>query len=112
MDYWDYLEKILENHEIIIDRPKGTAHPRYQEVIYPLDYGFLKDTTTVDGGGIDIFVGSKKHKKIEGVICTVDLKKSDAEIKVMFGCSQKEIQAALDFLNNKYMQGIYIKRSK
>jgi len=43
--------------EIIIDHLKGTKHPRL-EFIYPLDYGYLKDTTSSDGGGIDCGAGT------------------------------------------------------
>ena len=25
--FWEYLEKIVHENEIIIDRPKGTKHP-------------------------------------------------------------------------------------
>jgi inorganic pyrophosphatase len=110
MNYWDYLEHLVSTHEIVIDRPKGSAHPRYPDFIYPLDYGYLKDTTTVDGGGIDIFVGNKARKAVEGIICTVDLKKKDTEIKIMFGCLQKEIETALKTLNEKDMRATYFKR--
>jgi inorganic pyrophosphatase len=112
MDYWDYLEKIVKTHEIIIDRPKGTTHPHYPELIYPLDYGYLRDTTTVDGGGIDIFLGTKKNRKIEGIICTVDLKKNDAEVKIMYGCYKEEINSALRLLNDKSMRAIYFKKQE
>lgn len=110
MDYWEYLEELIKNHEIIVERFKGKPHPKYPDFIYPVDYGYLKDTTTVDGGGIDIFIGSKKHKKVEGIICTVDLTKNDAEVKIMYGCDEEEINEALRVLNDKYMRAIYLKR--
>jgi len=72
MDYWQNLKKLVDTHEIIVDRKKGSVHPKYLDFIYPVDYGYLKETTTVDGGGIDIFVGTKKQKHVEGIICTVD----------------------------------------
>ncbi len=110
MDYWEYLEELVKNHEIIVERFKGKPHPKYPDFIYPVDYGYLKDTTAVDGGGIDIFVGSKKNKKVEGIICTVDLLKNDTEVKIMYGCDEEEINEALRVLNDKYMRAIYFKR--
>lgn len=35
--FWDRLDALIQQSEIIIDRPRGTAHPRYPEYLYPLD---------------------------------------------------------------------------
>ena len=80
-DFWKALDELVNNSEIIIDRPKGAAHPRYPDFIYKVDYGYLKDTSSADGGGIDVWVGSGE-KKIDAVMCIVDLMKKDSEIKV------------------------------
>lgn len=29
-DFWDALDELVSNSEIVIDRPKGSAHPRFQ----------------------------------------------------------------------------------
>jgi inorganic pyrophosphatase len=29
--FWEYLNRLVKENEIIIDRPKGTKHPRYNE---------------------------------------------------------------------------------
>lgn len=52
------MEDHLSSNTIVIDRPKGSAHPRYPNLIYPFDYRYIKDTTAADGEGIDIWVGS------------------------------------------------------
>lgn len=106
--YWDALHRLVHNHQIIIDRPKGTKHPRYTHIIYPVDYGYLEGTTTVDNGGIDIFVGSLQDDSIKGVVCTVDELKNDAEIKIMYNCSDEEIHRVVEFLNNNYMSAIFL----
>lgn len=38
---WELWESRIEEAGWEIDRPKGTAHPHYPEIIYPIDYGFL-----------------------------------------------------------------------
>lgn len=52
------LEKLLLSSRVIIDRPKGSAHLRYPEYIYPLDYGYIEGTKSQDGGelmcGVDL----------------------------------------------------------
>jgi inorganic pyrophosphatase len=106
--YWDALKRLVQEHKIIIDRPKGSAHPKYPTIIYPIAYGYLENTTTVDGNGIDIFVGSLGSNTIQGIICTVDLLKHDAEIKILYNCTSDEIQSALVLLNGKYMSAMFV----
>ena len=109
MDYWENLLKLVRENKIIIDREKGSRHPRFRDVIYPLNYGFLSGTTTIDGSGIDIFVGSNNSNTIQGILCTVDNLKKDAEIKILYNCNEEEIIIALEFLNKGYMRSIFIK---
>jgi inorganic pyrophosphatase len=88
--FWSALDTLVREHEIIIDRPKGTTHHRYPEIVYPLDYGYLDGTRTMDGGGIDVWVGSLQEHKVSAIVVTVDLAKKDIEIKVLIGCSGDE----------------------
>lgn len=108
--YWQRLDQLVQGSEIIIDRPRGTAHPRYPDFIYPHDYGYLKDTVAVDGGGIDVWVGSLPHRQVTGVICTVDLTKHDAEIKILIGCAPDEAQTILRTHNEGPQSAILIPR--
>ena len=109
--FWDYLDKLVQKNEIIIDRPKGTRHPKYNKMIYPVDYGFIKNTKSMDNGGIDIFVGSDKTKDIDSIICVIDLLKNDSEIKILKGCTKDEKLEIYNFLNNsEFMKAIFVKR--
>lgn len=95
----------------MIDRKKGSAHPKYPDMIYPVDYGYLKGTSSMDGGGIDVWRGSEKAGKLDAVICTVDIMKNDSEIKLLLGCTQQEKEVILKFHNEgPYMKGIMIHR--
>ena len=38
-DFWKALDNLIDNSEIVIDRPKGTLHPKYPNFIYQVDYG-------------------------------------------------------------------------
>ncbi len=108
MKYWESLDRLVHEHDIVIDRKKGSTHSRYPDIIYPLDYGYLANTTTIDGNGIDIFVGSRSDDRIRGIICTVDSLKNDAEIKIMYNCTESEIAIAVEFLNNEYMSALFV----
>lgn len=87
----------LVRHGEIVDRPRGRAHPRIPDVVYPLDYGYLAGTTGGDGEGIDVFVGSAAGAGVVGVLLTADLAKRDAEIKVLVDCSPEEVGMARGF---------------
>lgn len=39
-DFWKALDDLVKHSEIVIDRPKGTAHPKYPNFIYRVDYGY------------------------------------------------------------------------
>ena len=109
-DFWEVLDSLVNNSEIVIDRPKGTAHPKYPDFIYKVDYGYLKNTSSMDGAGIDVWVGSDK-KQIDAIMCIVDLMKRDSEIKILIGCIEEEKQLVYQTHNEtQYMKGIMIRR--
>ena len=108
--FWETLDSLVNNSEIVIDRPKGTAHPKYPDFIYKVDYGYLKNTSSMDGAGIDVWVGSG-NKQIDAVMCIVDLMKRDSEIKILIGCTEEEKQLVYQTHNEtQYMKGIMIRR--
>ena len=109
-DFWEILDDLVNDSEIVIDRPKGTAHPRYPTFIYKVDYGYIKNTSSMDGAGIDVWVGSGK-KQIDAIMCIVDFMKRDSEIKVLIGCTEEEKQLIYQTHNEtQYMKGIMIRR--
>ena len=61
-DFWRALDSLVDNSEIVIDRPKGTAHPKYPDFIYKVDYGYLKNTSSMDGAGIDVWFWRKEDR--------------------------------------------------
>ena len=109
--FWSAVDTIVRKSEIVIDRPKGSHHPRFPELIYPIDYGYLKDTTSMDGVGIDIWRGSDSSRKIDAILCTIDLRKKDSEIKILIGCTRDEKQQILEFHERDlHMKGLLIER--
>lgn len=111
--FWQALDQLVEEAEVMIDRPKGTEHPRYPEVIYPVDYGYLESTSSMDGGGIDVWLGTIETKRVNSVICTVDLIKKDSEIKLLLGCTDEEKAIVYRFHNEgNHMKGFLINRDE
>jgi inorganic pyrophosphatase len=71
-NYWKSLQALITDETVVIDRPRGVPHPRYPELIYPLDYGYIEGTTAGDGDGIDIWIGSSGGRTLTGILCTFD----------------------------------------
>lgn len=109
-NFWSALDTLVSTCEIIIERPKGTTHPKYPNFIYKVDYEYLKDTLSMDGSGIDVWVGTN-GKKIDAIMCIVDLIKHDSEIKILIGCTEEEKAIIYETHNETpYMKGIMIRR--
>lgn len=110
-DFWLALDKIVKESTIVIDRPKGTAHPRFPDFIYAVDYGYLDGTSSMDGGGIDVWLGTDERKQVDAVMCIVDLMKRDSEIKILIGCTEDEKEIIFQTHNETdFMKGILVRR--
>lgn len=110
-EFWNLIDRLVQESDIVIDRPKGSAHPKYHDCIYPLDYGYLAGTSSMDGDGIDLWLGTDKSQTVDAIMCTVDLTKRDSEIKLLIGCTEEEKQTILFFHNDaEDMKGILIRR--
>ncbi|MDE6669615.1 MAG: hypothetical protein K2K26_08025 [Muribaculaceae bacterium] len=109
-EFWKMLNLIVSNSEIVIDRSKGTNHPKFADFLYKVDYGYLKNTNSMDNEGIDVWVGTGE-KKIDAIMCIVDLLKRDSEIKILIGCTEEEKQLIYQTHNeSQWMKGILIRR--
>jgi inorganic pyrophosphatase len=76
-----------------------------------LDYGYLKNTTAMDGGGIDVWRGSIPAGKLDAIMCIVDLMKRDSEIKLLLGCTEEEKAQVYQVHNEtEFMKGVLIQR--
>jgi len=108
-EFWNFLQQLVETSCLVIDRPKGSTHPRFPGKVYPVDYGYLGGTTTQDMGGVDIWVGSQGSKRVTGILCSVDLLKRDTELKILYECSDEEITSIDEFINDGQMRAVYVK---
>ncbi|MFW6679668.1 inorganic pyrophosphatase [Lacrimispora sp. AGF001] len=110
-DFWTALDQLVSDSEIVIDRPKGSTHPKYPDFIYKVDYGYLNNTSSMDGQGIDVWVGTGGKQRIDAIMCIVDLMKRDSEIKILIGCTEEEKEMIYHTHNKtEFMKGILIRR--
>ena len=51
------LEQLLgESVTVIIDRPLGTTHPNHNDIIYPVNYGYIENIFAGDGEEQDAYI--------------------------------------------------------
>jgi inorganic pyrophosphatase len=110
--FWDFLDQIISETGIHVDRPKGSHHPIYPESIYPLDYGYLEGTRSGDREEIDVWTGTAEDHKLTGLVLTVDAHKRDVEIKLLLASTEQETQTILAFHNRDEMRAICYPRPK
>ena len=110
-DFWQAIDTLVSSGKIVIDRPKGSVHPRFPSIKYDVDYGYIENTASMDGAGIDVWRGSVEGGRCDAIICTVDLWKRDSEIKLLIGCNEEEKEIVYNFHNaSEMMKGIMIRR--
>ena len=109
--FWAALDQLIVESKIVIDRPKDSPHPRYPDMIYPADYGYLEDTRSMDGSGIDLYRGLGGAGPLDAILVTIDLNKRDSEIKLLLGLSDEEKEAVFAFHNDSEQRaGMLIER--
>jgi len=108
--FWTHLEALVKSSELVIERPRGSCHPRHPRLVYPLDYGYLKGTSGSDGADIDVWRGSLPEGHLDAVVCTVDLEKRDAEVKLLLGCTRAEQQVICAFHCSAWSAALLVER--
>lgn len=109
--FWNRADQLVAGHPIVIDRPGGSRHSRFPEVVYPFDYGYLEGTGAIDGDGVDCWRGSIPGLAVTGAIVTVDVMKADSEVKWLVGCTRPEMAAALATHRTAWQSALLIVRN-
>ena len=109
--FWQKLDTLFFSSKLVVDRPRYTVHYKYSTLVYPVDYGYLSDTTGSDQAPIDVFKGSQKTNQVGAIVVSADILKKDCEVKLLIGCSEEEEHEVLEFLNQtEFQKAILIHR--
>ena len=98
-----------------IDRPIGSVHPKYSNMIYPINYGYVEGIFARDGEEQDVYVlgTNKPLQTFEGKVIAVYHRFNDMEDKWIVSLngenySDEEILNAIYF-QEKYFKGELIR---
>ncbi|MCF2653203.1 inorganic diphosphatase [Anaeromassilibacillus senegalensis] len=93
----------------VMDRPLGSAHPRYPDMIYPVNYGYVPGVMAGDGAEQDVYVigPTVPLKVFDGVVVAVVHRFDDCEDKWVVAeqtglYSEDELRAAVAFQEKYY----------
>jgi len=69
--------------KVIVDRPLGTYHPKYTDMYYPINYGYVEGIMAPDGEEQDAYILGidKPVKEFTGKIIAIIHRKDDVEEK-------------------------------
>ena len=102
--------------KIIIDRPQGSAHPKYPDMIYPVNYGYIPNTVSGDGEELDVYLlgVNEPVTEYEARIIGIIHRKNDNEDKLIaapdgYEPAKEEIENAVSFQEKYFDSEIEIR---
>lgn len=86
---YEYIGKVVN---VEVDRPLGSKHPKYEDFIYPINYGFVPNTVSGDGEELDCYIIDldKKVQKVSGKCIGIINRLNDCEDKLIITVKDEE----------------------
>ncbi len=117
-----YIECLQNKERIIgkrvtvtVDRPLGSAHPKHNDIIYPVNYGYVKGIAAPDGDEQDAYILGVDFpvERFDGIVTAVIVRANDCEDKWVVvpdgvSFSQEDITAAVAFQEQYFDSQIII----
>ena len=77
------MEVIGKKVKVKIDRPLGTHHPKYRDIVYPINYGYIEGIFALDGEEQDCYVlcVDEPIEDFEGEVIAIVKRLDDVEDK-------------------------------
>lgn len=81
---------------VTIDRPLGSVHPEYPDVVYPVNYGYIEGIVAPDGEEQDAYVLGLTMPvgSVDGKVIAIIHRKNDVEDKWVVAAGNKEFTKA------------------
>ena len=77
---------------IYIDRPIGFKHPNYDDIIYPINYGYIKEIVAADNEFQDAYLlgVNEPVQSYEGIVYAIIERENDIEDKLIIVANNNE----------------------
>ena len=111
----DYADVLGRPVHCVMDRPLGSRHPRYPDMLYPVNYGCVPGVMAGDGAEQDVYVlgPTAPLETFDGVVIAVIHRFDDCEDKWVVAApgaryTAEEIRAAVAFQEKYYRSEILL----
>jgi inorganic pyrophosphatase len=101
--------------KVIVDRPLGSVHPMHEDLIYPINYGYIEGIFAMDKQEQDAYILGVHEpiKEFTGEVIAIVIRKDDVECKwvvapVGVSYTKSEISDLISF-QERYFQSEVIK---
>lgn len=109
--FWDSLDRLLEEGEIIVDRPQGSVHGCFPNVRYPIDCGYLALPQSEAGEEMDVWQGSASPAQASAILLAVDEHNLELIHSLAVGLGESELERVVDFYLQIGLTAIPIRRT-
>ena len=81
----DLLRLLGKSVTVIVDRPLGTTHPNHNDIIYPVNYGYIENIIAGDGEEQDAYIlgVDEKLNIFKGTVIAIIHRNDDVEDKLV-----------------------------
>lgn len=100
----DLKQLLGKSVTVIIDRPLGTTHPNHNDIIYPVNYGYIENIFAGDGEEQDAYIlgVDEKLNIFKGTVIAIIHRNDDVEDKLVVApnnmkFTSKEIMEKVNF---------------
>ena len=108
------LQFLGQELKVIIDRPLGSKHPKFN-FTYPINYGYIPNTTSGDGEELDAYVllVNEPLKEFNGICIGVIKRNEEDDDKLIIipkgkSISKEEIEKAINFQEQWFTHRLYL----
>ncbi len=102
--------------DILIDRPLGSVHPKYPNLVYPINYGYIPGVFGGDGEELDVYLLGvyTTVKEYTARIIGIVHRDNDVEDKLIAApegmqFTKEEIEQAVHFQEQYFESEVYLK---
>ena len=98
---------IGEKYKVIIDRPIGSTHPDYPDIVYEVNYGYIDGILAADGEQQDAYVLGPTDviEEFEGTLIAIIHRLNDVENKWVIAnksYTKEEIYKQIEFMEKYF----------
>lgn len=97
-----------------VDRPLGSTHPKHKDIVYEVNYGYIKEIIALDGDYQDAYLlgVDKRVQSYEGIVYAIVERENDNEDKLIIVPEGKEfkieeIKELINFQEKYFKSKIY-----